>query len=126
MLIIDDERLVRETLKLIVESAGHQVILAEDGRQGLTLFAQDRPDLVITDILMPEKEGLETITELRRHSNIPIIAVSAGGRIGSVNVLDLAREFGANRIITKPFDHREILVAVLELTRGPPSTSPAI
>ncbi len=117
VLVIDDDRMVRETVKIILESAGHTVVLASNGREGLKTFAADTPDIVITDILMPEKEGIETIAELRRlKPDLPIVAISGGGRIGNMNFLKLAESFGANHTLTKPFEPEEILRLVAELT----------
>src|SRR5690349_24914916 len=100
VLVIDDDRMVRDTLKIILEAAGHEIVLANDGRQGVKAFTEIQPDLVITDILMPEKEGIETIADLRRlRPNLPIVAISGGGRIGNMNFLKLARSFGANHTI---------------------------
>ena len=66
ILVIDDDVIVRETIIQILEDRGFQVVSAEDGRRGLAAFRSERPDLVITDIIMPEKEGIQTLTEIRR------------------------------------------------------------
>jgi CheY-like chemotaxis protein len=117
VLIIDDDRMVRETIKIILESAGHAAFLAGNGREGLKIFTAAAPDIVITDILMPEKEGIETIAELRRlKPDLPIVAISGGGRVGNMNFLKAAESFGANHTLTKPFEPEEILRLVAELT----------
>jgi CheY-like chemotaxis protein len=117
VLVIDDDRMVRETVKIILEGAGHTVLLAGNGREGLKMFSATSPDIVITDILMPEKEGIETIADLRRlRPDLPIIAISGGGRIGNMNFLKLAESFGASHTLTKPFEPEEILRLVAELT----------
>jgi DNA-binding response OmpR family regulator len=116
ILVIDDERMVRETLKIILTAAGHEVLLADDGYQGIKAFNESAPDLVITDILMPEKEGMETIRELRQsRPDLPIIAISGGGRVGNISFLKVAERFGANRTIAKPFEPELILAAIAEL-----------
>jgi len=115
ILIIDDECLVRSLLRQTLERAGHDVVEAKDGREGLRSFRITPADLIITDILMPEKEGLETIIELRRDiPGVKIIAMS-GGRGGKLNFLDIAKQLGAQRVIQKPFEVYEMLKAVTEL-----------
>lgn len=119
ILVIDDDRMVRETLKLILSSVGHEIILANDGKQGVKTFSEVKPSLVITDILMPEKEGIETIADLRKiHPKVPIIAVSGGGRVGNMSFLKVAESFGANRTISKPFEPEDVLAAVTELLKA--------
>ena len=116
ILVIDDDRMVRDTLKIILSAAGHEVRLAEDGNKGMQAFGKFAPDLVITDILMPEKEGMETIRELReQRPDVPIIAISGGGRVGNMSFLKVAERFGANRTITKPFEPEHIVATVAEL-----------
>ncbi len=116
ILVIDDDRMVRETLKIILAAAGHEVLLTEDGNKGLRAFTEFTPDLVITDILMPEKEGMETIRDLReRRPDLPIIAISGGGRVGNMSFLKVAERFGANRTITKPFEPDHIVATIAEL-----------
>jgi two-component system, chemotaxis family, chemotaxis protein CheY len=116
ILIIDDDRMVREALEALLSDAGYDVTLANEGKQGLETFAVLQPSLVITDILMPEKEGMETIQDLRRLApTLPIIAISGGGRVGNMSFLKVAQQFGANRTFSKPFEPDEILDAVAEL-----------
>jgi DNA-binding NtrC family response regulator len=103
ILIIDDEELVRETFRQALASDGHDIFLASNGLEGLRVLTQARPDLVITDILMPEKEGVETIIEIRKlHPELKIIAISGGGRVGNMDFLSVAERFGANLILSKP------------------------
>ena len=116
ILVIDDDRIVRDTLNVILAAAGHQVALAHDGKEGIKVFAEFQPHLIITDILMPEKEGVETIQDLRRLvPNLPIIAISGGGRVGNMSFLKVAQQFGADRTFAKPFEPDEIVSAVNEL-----------
>ena len=112
ILIIDDDDPARFALRAILEHADHEVLEASNGLEGVKRFREEAPDLVITDILMPEKEGLETIQELRRDfPQIRIIAISGSG----ANYLSWAEEFGALRTFLKPFDRKEILAAVQDL-----------
>ena len=113
ILVIDDEDLVRDTISRILRTGGHEVAEASDGRKGLALFSKNPADLVITDILMPEMEGIQTIGEFRKIApRVKIIAISGGGRVGNKDYLTLARELGADAILSKPFRARELLAAV--------------
>jgi len=113
ILVIDDETLVRGTLRRILTKAGHAVVEADDGKRGLIEFARECPDLVICDILMPNKEGLETIRELRQtKSAVPILAISGGGRLGTSDFLRFAKGLGANAALSKPFSADEIVETV--------------
>ena len=116
ILIIDDEEQVRLYLRSILEPEGHEVVEAPDGKVGLQLYREEPVDLIITDVFMPEKEGLETIRELRReYPEVKIIAISGGGRTGNLDFLPLAKTFGALRTLAKPFDRQEMLDAVQEV-----------
>jgi CheY-like chemotaxis protein len=116
ILVIDDDRAVRLTTQIILEDAGYEVICAVDGEEGVRMFDRVSPQLVITDIIMPNKEGLETITQIRSRDSItPIIAISGGGRLRNEDFLKMAQRLGANEILTKPFDPRELAAAVRRL-----------
>ncbi|MDY6951804.1 MAG: response regulator [Thermodesulfobacteriota bacterium] len=116
VLVIDDDVGIRTMLRRLLEGAGYEVTEAPDGNQGIYLYRQDPVDLVITDIIMPEKEGLETIRELRRDfPKVKIVAISGGGRIRADEYLPMAEKFGADRTLAKPFDPKELLDAVHEL-----------
>lgn len=116
ILIIDDEPQVRTMLREILEDEGYEVVDAADGNVGLKLYRDEPADLVITDLIMPEKEGLETIRELRRDfKEAKIIAVSGGGRVIPKDYLKVAQKFGALRIFGKPIQFDEFLRAVADL-----------
>lgn len=116
ILIIDDEPYILLMLKKMLEKAGHQVDLASNGKQGMELFEKEKADLVITDIIMPDKEGLEIILEMKKqHPDIKIIAISGGGRISPESYLECATHFGASRVFQKPFKQKELVSAVNEL-----------
>jgi DNA-binding response OmpR family regulator len=103
ILIIEDDQTLRETLAYALESQGYTVIQAENGRQGVDQFRREPTDIVVTDIVMPEKDGTSTVDELRRDfPQLGIIAIS-GARTGSGLYLKLAKCFGANRTLQKPF-----------------------
>lgn len=123
ILVIDDEELVRLTIRSSLEPHGHEVIEAENGVVGLRLFAESDPDLVICDIIMPDKEGIETIAELRRDNpDLPILAISGGGRINKLSYLEIAGQLGANAILPKPFRPKAIIEKVEALGRSRAST----
>lgn len=116
ILIIDDEHNILLMLKKMLERAGYEIDLASNGEEGLRLFRNTPSDLVITDIIMPEKEGLETIREMRKmQPKTKIIAMSGGGKISADNYLETAKIFGASRIIEKPFTQQAMVSTVKEL-----------
>ncbi len=113
ILVVDDEELVRETLCTMLEDAGYETIEAANGVEALHVFDQHEVDLVVTDIFMPEKEGLETIAELRQKKpDVKIIAISGGGGDGNMDYLEYARRFGASSILGKPFLREDVLSVV--------------
>jgi len=116
ILVIDDDDHVRKLVRDILERAGYVAIDAPNGEIGMRLYRMQPVDLIITDIFMPEKEGLETIRELLRDfPDAKIIAISGGGMTGALSYLSLAKSFGALRTLAKPFNRRELLAAVGEL-----------
>ena len=115
ILIIDDSEIDRMAIEEILKQAGYEVILASDGKEGLERFYENPTDLVITDMVMPEKMGIDVISELREsHPGLKIISISAGGDFGPELELDTARVFGAYTI-AKPFDPKKVLKVVNEL-----------
>jgi DNA-binding NtrC family response regulator len=119
ILVIDDAAAVRELLEQMLRLAGHEVLLAGNGKEGLDLLRRQPVELVITDLFMPEKEGLETIQELQRDfSNLPVIAMS--GEPGMPSLLGIAKRFGAVKTIEKPFDRTEMMAAIDEALRSSP------
>jgi len=113
ILLIDDEDLVRYSLKSVLENAGHQVVEAENGVDGLSKVPGQSFDLVITDIIMPEKEGVETIIEMKtKFPALPVIAISGGGPDGYTGYLETAKALGADRILEKPVTPEALFDAV--------------
>jgi DNA-binding NtrC family response regulator len=119
ILVIDDDTIVRVTIVQILEEEGYDVVSAEDGLRGMAVFRQEQPDLVITDIIMPEQEGIQTIAEmLKTKPDTKIIAVSGGGRIGNVDFLRMAQALGAMAAIPKPFDPDELMALIRDCLAG--------
>ena len=113
IVIIDDESSIRSLLDRAMTAAGHEVFAAANGRAGMELVRQHDAELVITDIFMPEQEGVETIQEIRAvRPALPIIAISGGGRFEQHNLLQVAQALGANAALKKPFDIKELYEAV--------------
>jgi len=113
ILVMDDEPFILLMIKKMLEKEGHEVDLALNGKDGLELFEKFKPDLVITDIIMPQKEGLEIILELRqKHPELKIIAISGGGRVGPDGYLPGAKLFGADMVFQKPLIQKEFMLGV--------------
>lgn len=118
ILIIDDDAQVLDMLRQTLEREGHEVMDASNGNEGIRLYRECPADLIITDIVMPEKEGIETIMELKRDfPDVKIIAISGGGRIDPEEYLRMAKGLGALRTFAKPVEREKLLGAVRELTR---------
>ncbi len=113
ILLIDDDIRVLETYCQMLERAGYEVVKATGGKEGTRVFRDNPTDLVITDIVMPGKEGLETIIELRRNfPELKIIAISGGAFLEPKDYLELAKQFGATCTLTKPIEQEELLETV--------------
>ncbi|VAX22872.1 hypothetical protein MNBD_NITROSPINAE04-701 [hydrothermal vent metagenome] len=115
VMIIDDDQYVRSVVKQMLEAAGYVVTEASSGREGIEKHKENPADLIITDIIMPDEGGLETIMKLKRdYPKIKIIAISGGGRIVQVDFLDIAKNLGVLRTMQKPLERAELLTAVEE------------
>jgi len=116
ILIIDDEDDFRVMLAQMLRTAGYAVTAASDGMQGMKEFEKRRPDLIITDIFMPEKEGLSTIMDAKKSDpSVKIIAMSGGGRVWNMDALPTAITLGADAALYKPFHQEEFLCLVSQL-----------
>jgi DNA-binding response OmpR family regulator len=114
ILVIEDDPQFSEMLAQMLKQAGHEVETAANGALGMAAFRENRPDLVITDILMPEKDGIETILEIKREGmETRIIAISGGRRAITPQFnLDSAALIGVQHVLAKPFTRQQILEAV--------------
>jgi DNA-binding response OmpR family regulator len=112
ILVIDDENEIRTMVAMILEHEGYEVTVAENGKIGMARFRAKPADLVITDLVMPEQEGVETIMQLRREfPKLPVIAMS-GGIARSETYLDICRRLGVRGTLAKPFGMAELLALV--------------
>jgi CheY-like chemotaxis protein len=116
ILVIDDDAGFCRMAEMILLRAGHEAVLAEDGNRGIACFKIHQPDLVVCDIIMPHKEGIETVRELRAMApSIPIIAISGGTTGMGFKYLEMARKFGATSTLSKPFYPGELVRIVQDL-----------
>jgi len=113
ILVIDDDPPLRKLTAMLLTKAGHDVDTARDGEEGTAFLEAGAYDLLITDLIMPNKEGIELIMECHRNMpDLPIIAVSGGGRHGNIDVLQAAEKLGARTTLHKPFSQNSLLEAV--------------
>jgi CheY-like chemotaxis protein len=119
ILVIDDDEILRRLLGRVLTRAGHTVSAAADGLEATRLAHEQPFDLVITDLLMPESDGLEVIMAIREEfPGLRVIAISGGGRLGSNGYLRMARNLGASAVLSKPFENAELLSLVDKLLSG--------
>ncbi|MBK8004148.1 MAG: response regulator [Gemmatimonadetes bacterium] len=119
ILVIDDETHMRSLIARTLAGVGYDVEEAEDGESGLARLESPGIVLVLTDLLMPGREGLETILEMRRRwPAIPVIAMSGGGVNPAGNYLELAHRFGASATIAKPFKPSELIAVIRDHLPG--------
>jgi len=116
ILVIDDDATIQLVFSQFLTSLGHGIMQAENGKKGMSMIQETRPDLVITDIMMPEMDGLEILMQLRStHDSVPVIAISGGMRSLPVNFLQQAKLFGARYVFEKPVPLDVLRNAVTEL-----------
>ncbi|HEV8327696.1 MAG TPA: response regulator [Nitrospiraceae bacterium] len=127
ILIIDDESSLRQVLRIMLERAGHTVFDAPDGREGMALWHREPIDVVVTDIFMPDKDGIQVLMEMKKVARKPkIIAMSGGGQKGLLDWRANALALGADRVLVKPFDQRTFLLTIQEVLDGLPQTKDAV
>ena len=120
ILIIDDNPQILETFKLFLEREGHSVVTASNGQEGIDVFRKDQAELVITDMVMPVKDGIKTIMELEEDfPDIKIIAISGGGIIEPDRYLSLAKCIGIKQTLTKPITREQLINAVNDVLEMP-------
>lgn len=123
ILVIDDEQLLRSTVVTILTRAGFSVEEASDGQAGITMFHKNPPDVVLTDIFMPNRDGIEIIKELKHSSpQTKIIAMTGGGHMRMMEIASAAKVLGADHVLDKPFDSESLLAAINAVLVTPPPT----
>ena len=119
ILIVEDDKELREMLKISLTRRKHTVFETGNGREAITHFRAGITDLVVTDLIMPEEDGLKVIIRLRElKPSIKIIAISGGGKAGPGSYLNLARALGADAIFSKPFSTNDLIAKIEELLSG--------
>ena len=115
ILIIDDDRSMRIILEKILHSGGHETVSAENGREGIRLYRENPVDLILTDLIMPDRDGLEVVREISAEfPDAKIFAMTSYDSTGSKGYLELAVEYGALRTFQKPFNRDDLLAAIDE------------
>lgn len=119
ILLVEDDELVRDMLTQVLQRASHQVMCASNGEEATEYLRNDKPDIMVTDIIMPKKSGITLISEVKnRHPNLEIIAISGGGRLDPMGYLDLSETLGASVSFEKPIDNTALLMAIDLLLHG--------
>lgn len=119
ILLVEDDNLVRDMLTQVLQRAEHQVVTAANGEEATEYLRKERPDIMVTDIIMPKKSGITLISEVKnRHPNLEIIAISGGGRLDPTGYLDLSESLGASVSFEKPIDNTALLMAIDLLLHG--------
>lgn len=129
VLLVDDERMITDPLNRALSQAGYRVMVADNGRDGLTLAREQQPDVVVLDVMMPQMDGWDVCRALRQDSTVPILMLTAlGDEVDRI----LGLELGADDYLTKPFSTRELIARLkallrrVELDRRPQSTGDQI
>lgn len=121
ILIIDDNEDLRETLVAVLQDEGYTILVAQDGVSGARVFGESRPDLVVTDLIMPNANGFDTIRQIRAiDPKARILAMSGGSLINKDDYLATAAALGAMHVLPKPFEVEELLRAVITCLNSPP------
>ncbi len=116
ILVADDDSMLRATMRKMLEASGHAVLEATSGREAEEIVARERVDLLITDIIMPEKEGIGLVRDVKRlRPELRIIAMSGGGRSGQFGLLEVATKFGADAALQKPFRRDALSETIAQL-----------
>jgi len=116
ILVIDDDPVLRRVVTLALEAAGHSVLRCENGRKAVAFLEHDHADLLVTDIVMPEMDGVETVRAVRQlDPDLPILAISGGGSFDPKDYLGIAQALGATAVLPKPFRPAELVDVVSQL-----------
>lgn len=123
ILIVDDEDQVRSAMTLFLTRKGYRVLEARNGKSAEEVLRKKLPDLILTDLIMPDRDGLELLAFVRKNApSVPVIAMSGGGRINPTDYLELARRLGAIRTLEKPFPSAQLLATIEEVLSQQPES----
>ncbi len=116
ILVVDDEEVMRELIRDILEDAGYDVLTASDGNEALALFKKNNVDVVLTDLIMPNKDGEEVVQELRKiNPDAKIIVMSGGGQISGEDHIQLLEDLDVQHAIVKPINAKQLLKDIEEM-----------
>jgi CheY-like chemotaxis protein len=116
ILVVDDDRAVRKVIREFLERDGHQVVEATDGAEAIEAYSADKIDLMVLDLLMPNRDGFEALIDVRhRHPQARVVVISGGGQLGADLYLKMASQFGATEVLAKPIERDALLAKVHEL-----------
>jgi CheY-like chemotaxis protein len=119
VLLIEDDPIMLRNLAQWFQQAGCKVMVAHDGVEGLAQFNKLRPNAVVTDIIMPNREGVETLMAIKAQApEVKVLAISGGGRLGSTDLLAMAHSLGADAVLAKPFRSTDVVEAVARMLRA--------
>jgi CheY-like chemotaxis protein len=119
ILVVDDEPDIRDLLGRMLKASGHEVVCVGNGLEAAKAMTQQPIDVVLTDLLMPDKDGIELITELKRkYPAVRIVAMSGGGHVPRGQYLHLAKGLGAHALLAKPFERQELLDVIESVQTG--------
>jgi CheY-like chemotaxis protein len=125
VLVIEDQKEIRRVIRRVLTAEDFEVLEAADGQEGLDLARENPPDLIVTDIFMPEMDGLEFIRTARKlNAQVRILAISGGGAMGNMQMLAIARSLGAGGVLAKPFGRDELIEAVRQALAAPIAARP--
>ncbi|MEX0299127.1 MAG: response regulator [Kordiimonas sp.] len=125
VLVIEDDELARESVTLMLEESGHEVAMADDGDVGLKMFSEEPYDLVVTDLIMPEVNGMDVLSQIKQeHPDTRVIVISGGGRLTPISYLDVAMKLGADDVLTKPFTAFELTSSAAMVLHSPAAPNP--
>ena len=119
ILVVDDDINIRLLLRITLEEEGYGVIEARDGEEAIARFKETAVDLVIADMVMPHKDGISMLLEIRQLSpSVPVVAISGGAYLDSEHYLELARLVGVKHTFSKPVDRKALLATIAEVLKG--------
>lgn len=122
VLVIEDDELARESVTLMLEENGYEVAMADDGDVGLEMFEKEEFDAVVTDLIMPQVNGMDVLMQIKQHKpGTRVLVISGGGRLTPLSYLDVAQKLGADDVLTKPFTANDLITSMKMIMSSPPT-----